>query len=330
MLRKSKYLNYSGLLLACLLVLAGCKKEEYALPTPQEGLQNDAIKRSLGPNMVGQRIEFAYAMAILPDKGKLASAQVEASIPGAPATFLEHNSYYTGNNGADVAVQVAQPSVTSGAATSVTFLKDTSASTLRYYYVIPEEARGKTVSFKFSATASNGQTVTFNLGPYTISKMDMVRTLAVSNNNLAYLSIEDMTVYNAAGAAANAGKIDFVFLYRKLTTSEFNHALVSPAADPVYLPGVTLPAGLNRSTKTRKVFGLPDYDLARTAVGVYIDDVDFEKLDLSEAPNYAINLKSESGVWLETADGKFRAYIYFNSVNANGSAVISIKRYRMQ
>jgi hypothetical protein len=71
------------------------KKKEYALPVAENVLQNDVIKRSLGPNIVTQGIEFAYAMAIPPSKGKLLSAEVEASIPGATGTYLENNSYFT-------------------------------------------------------------------------------------------------------------------------------------------------------------------------------------------------------------------------------------------
>jgi len=328
MLRRSTYLSYTSLIIAFALILVGCKKQEYELPTAKDGLQNDAIKRTLGPNMVGQTIEIAYAMAIKPEQGKISSAQVEASIPGATGTFLQNNSFYTNASGVDVPVQIGAPSVTTGATTLVTFGKDTSAATLRYTYVIPEEARSKTVSFKFSATSSNGQTVTFDLGPYTVSKMDMVRNLNVSNNNLAYISIENMAVYNSANAAANAGKVDLVYLFRNISTSAFNHAFVSPAATE-YLPGVTLPAGVNRSSKILKAFNLQDYNLALKQFGIYIDDRDFQEIDLSAAPNFAINMKAEAGAWIETADGKYRAYIYINSVNAAGTAVISIKRYAM-
>lgn len=327
MLRRSIYLNYSFFALAFVLMLTGCKKQDYELPVAKSGLQNDALKRTLGPNIVGQRIEFAYAMAI--KDGKLASAKVEASIAGATGTFLENNSYFTNTSGVDVPVVVGSASVTTGNSTTVTFNKDTSAATLRYYYVIPPEAKGQTVSFKFTAIANNGETVTYNLGPYTISKMDMVRNLAVSNNANAYISIEDMAVYNAAAAATNANKIDVVYLYRNITTSAFNHALVSPGADPAYLPGVTLPAGVNRSTKMRKVFNLQDYNLAQTQFGIYIDDRDFAEINLADSPNFAINLRGEAGVWVETADGKYRAYVYLNSVNAAGTAVISIKRYAL-
>lgn len=327
---KLQYFNYCILLLACMVFAAACTEEEYALPTPEPGLHNDAIKRSLGPNLVGLNLEFAYAMAIPENEGRLTSARVEASIPGAPGTWLENNAYYTNGSGDDVPTQMGEPALTSGSVSEMTFTADTVAATLRYYYVIPEEARGKEVSFTFSATASNGQTVSYKMGPYSIARMDMVLDQTAVDNGACYISIEDMKIYDAATAAANPDKIDLVYLYRDLPDKDFEHALVSPAADPFYLPGVTLPAGVNRSTKVRKAWGLRDQQLARLKYGVFIDDVDFEKLDVSTAPNYAINMKVESGAWIETQDGRYRAYIYVNSVNnGSASAKLSIKRLRM-
>ena len=154
MLRRFIDMKYSFVVAALLLVGAGCKKEEYAVPTPKDVLQNDVIKRSIGPNIVGQQIEFVYAMAILPTKGKLTTATVEASIAGATGTFLEHRSFNTNGSGVDVPVQVGSPSVTTGNTTTVTYNVDTSAAALRYYYVIPEDARGKEVSFTFKSTLS--------------------------------------------------------------------------------------------------------------------------------------------------------------------------------
>ncbi len=328
-MRQQKKINLTHLFGALFLLMVACKKEEYAIPEPKSELSNDVIKRTLGPNIVGLPIEFAYAMALPAAKGKLVSAQVEASIAGATGTFLEHNSYFTKSNGQDTGVVVGQPSVNDGARTRVTFTRDTMASTLRYSYVVPEEARGKTVSFTFSSTSSDGGNATFKMGPYTISNMDMVRNLAVNNTTANYISIADLAVYNAANAAVNAGKIDLIYLYRASPAS-FLHALVSPAADAQYRPGITLPAGVNRSTKVQKVFNLQDYNLARLQFGIFIDDLDFQQLNLADAPNYAISLRAEAGTWVETADGRYRAYIYLNSVNANGSAVISIKRYDMQ
>ena len=315
-------------LLFVVLGLTACEKEEYKIPDPVAGLTNDVIKRTLGPNIVGLPINFAYAMALPKSQGKLVSAQVEASIPGAPTTFLEHNSYFTNTGGQDVPVPVGTPSVNKDNLTTVTFNVDTNAATLRYNYVVPEDARGKSVSFTFSATSSDGKIATYKMGPYNISKMDIKRTLAVNNANARFISIADMAVYDNTTVTANAAKIDLVYLYRTAPAG-FTHALVSPAADPQYLPGVTLPAGVNRSTKVQKVFNLQDRNLAQLQNGIYIDDKDFQDINLSDAPNYALGLRAEAGTWVETADGRYRAYIFVNSVNANGSAVISILRYAL-
>jgi hypothetical protein len=327
---KCKFLTYIFFSLTAVALLSSCKEEEYAIPTLPQELQNDVIKRTLGPNLVGLDLEFAYAMAIPKSMGKLVSAQVEATIGGAENTYLENKSYYTNSSGDDIGIEIGAKSVTDGGKTTVTFTKDTMAATLRYFYRIPASAKGKEVSFKFSATASNGQNVSYNMGPYKIAEMDMVLDLDVKDSSAAYISIEDMAVYNPTQAAANAAKIDLVYLYRVIPGITFTHGLVAPSAS-TYLPGVTLPAGVNRSAKIQKVWALRDFHLARLQYGVYIDDLDFQKLDLSTAVDYAINLRAEAGTWVETADGKYRAYIYVNSVNNGGkSAKISIKRYTMK
>jgi hypothetical protein len=329
---RSKYIGVTSLLLGVLsLFTASCKKDGYALPTASDKLQNEAIKRTLGPNIVGQPIEFAYAMAILPSKGKLVSCTAEASIAGAAGTYMDNKSYYTDQTATDVGVTVGSPSVTSGTTTTVTYTADTSAATLRYYYVIPEEARGKTVTIKFTARSSDGETISSTMGPYTITRMDMRLNMKLSNKNMMYISIGDSTVYDSAGAAAHAGSIDLVYLYRSYTTSAFNHALVAPAADTTYLPGVILPPAVNRTAKLLKVFNLQDHNLApgEPYGNTFIDDIDFQTLDMTGDPNFAINLKQGAGVWVETADGKYRAYIYFNAVAAAGTATVSMKRYAL-
>lgn len=328
-MQRNYLLNISWLLSLLFGVMA-CQQEEYAIPGARAHLQNDVLKRTLGPNMVGLEMEFAYAMALAPSKGKLVSAQVEASIAGAAGTYLDNNSYHTGGDGNDVGVKIGEPSVTEGTITRVDFTADTAAATLRYFYAIPEEARGKTVTFNFSAKSSNGETVSYSMGPYQIAKTDMALDLAVKDAEACYISIADMAVYHAADAVAKADKIDLVYLYRSIPNITFGHALVAPAADAQYLPGVTLPAGVTRSAKVQKAWALRDRHLADAQYGVYIDDLDFQQLNLTDAPNYAINLKAEAGTWVETADGKYRAYIYVNKVdNTNKAATISIKRYAL-
>src|SRR5690606_4254041 len=139
---------YSALLLACAFMGVSCDDEPVLMRDAVTSLSNDCIKRSLpiAPNLVGEEIEFAYAMAIPTELGTLTSAEVVASIPGATGTYFDPNSYNTNASGQDVPVLVASDSQTSGATTSVQFTVDTAAATLRFYYIIPEEARGKEVS----------------------------------------------------------------------------------------------------------------------------------------------------------------------------------------
>jgi hypothetical protein len=326
---KYKFMRYLMVVIG-LAGLSSCEEEKYAVPVLKQELQNDVIKRTLGPNVAGLNIEFAYAMAIPASLGKLVSAEVEASIAGAEATYLENKSYYTNGSGNDIGIEIGKKSENNGTKTTVTFTRDTTAATLRYYYNIPSTAKGKEVTFKFSAKASNGQSVSYSMGPYKIAQMDMVLDLDVKDSTNAYISIEDMAVYSAANAPANAAKIDLVYLYRSIPNITFAHALVAPTAK-TYLPGVTLPTGVNRSAKVQKVWNLRDFHLARLQYGIFIDDLDFQELNMASAPDYAINLKAEAGVWVETQDGKYRAYVYVNSVNnASKSAKISIKRYTMK
>lgn len=326
---KMKY--YSSLLsVLCLLFCFGaCSDDVYEVPAANTALQNDCIKRTLGPNIVGSQIEFAYAMAVGKEQGKIVSARVEASIAGASGTYLEHRSYHTGTGGQDVGVEVGSPSVTEATATTVNFTVDTCAATLRYYYLIPEEARGKNVSFKFFATDSNGKTVSCDMGPYTISNMDLKLDVVLTNNS--YFSIADMETYSDTEASANPDKMDLVYLYRRITTVDFLHALVSPGADSEYLPDIILPSGVNNKTPFLRTFGAIDQHLARNQYGVFIDDLDFQKIDFTNAPDYGINMKKDSGAWVETADGEYRAFIYVNSVNnVRQEMTVSIKRLKIK
>jgi hypothetical protein len=321
-----------ALLTGCLffLCIAGCTDSDDTTL-----LKNDCLKWSSGPSMAGYDIEFVYAIALPYQSGKILSAQVEASIAGAPGTWMEHRSYYTDPDGqVDTPVTVGAPSVTNDAVTTVDFVADTCAATLRYYYRVPEEAKGRSVSFIFSATASSGERVSYPMGPYDVSAMDMALDLALTAAN-CYISIEDLAVYNAAAASAS-GKIDLVYLYRNYNASDmtFLHALVSPAA-PQFLPGVTLPAGADRNTKIRKG-GPKDAHLARLHLknppepqpAVYVDDIDMQMIDLSDMPNYALNFIKDEGAWVETQDGRYRAYIYFNTTRSGlAGATVSIKRY---
>ena len=61
-----------------------------------------------------------------------------------------------------------------------------------------------------------------------------------------------------------------------------------------------------------------------------IDDIDLRDMDMSTMPNYALDLIANDGMFIETQDGKYKAYIYVNSVRTGRvGATISMKRYTM-
>jgi hypothetical protein len=92
---------------------------------------------------------------------------------------------------------------------------------------------------------------------------------------------------------------------------------------------------VNRDAKIRKG-GPKDAHLARMQLsgrqqpGVYVDDIDLIGMNFTDMPDFALNLIAEDGLWVETQDGKYRAYIYVNSVRNIAGAVISMKRYTMK
>ena len=329
---KTNYLKIGLLSLGFgFLLFVSCKEEAYEVPKAKDGLQNDIIKRSLGPNVAGSTLDFAYAAAILPDQGNLTSISVEASIVGDEGTMLENKSYASSSTGADVGVVVGDPATVNGNSMEVKFTKDTSASTLRYSYKIPAAAKGKAVTFTFRAKASNGQEITLKTEAYAIRNMDMALDLTGKDGAACFFSVADLKWYTAAEAAANPDKIDFVYLYRALPTVTYAHSLVAPTADTGYFPSFTLPAGLTNKTKIVKAWTVRDQQLARLQYSVFVDDMDLEDKSFADAPDFAINLKAEAGIWVQTADGKYNAYVFVNSVNNTTKEMkISVKRLQVK
>ncbi len=326
---------YSAILLAFAFMGVSCDDEPVLMKDPVTALSNDCIKRSLpiAPNLIGEEIEFAYAMAIPKELGQLTSAQVVASIPGASGTYFDPNSYHTNASGQDVPVLVASESQTSGGTTSIQFTADTSAATLRFYYIIPDEARGKEVSFTFSVKSSNGQSAEYSMGPYKISNMDMTRNLSLTSDDECYLSFHDNTeaavIYSKNDIAADpslASQIDLVYALH--ASADLSHALYAADAPEAYRPDVVFPSGFSNQTKIIKEYGLRDRQLSNLQYSHFIDDLDFQGINMDRSTNYVLTLKEEAGAWIETADGSYRAFVYINAAGADGMTV-SVKRYKM-
>ena len=317
---KNCHKTISMILSLALLLVTACSKEENS-----GGLQNALIKKTLGPNLVGQEIVLAYSMGTT--SGKLATAKVTASIAGDTDTGFEPYSWNTSTSGAEVPITVAENCITEGATSSAVFI-DTAAATLRYFYHIPEEARGKEISFTFNATSTVGESVSYQSDPFLVSNMDMVRDLPLQNDGAAYISISDMKAYTWDEVTTDpslAAAIDLIYLYRVKTGVNFGHALVSPSAT-AYLEGAKVPSGATNSTKIEKQVNIRDQQLSGLQYAVFIDDIDFRNLDIHNAADFILNVKTDEGAFVETNDGRYRAFIYVNAANADESATISIKR----
>ncbi|PQA54419.1 DUF4466 family protein [Siphonobacter curvatus] len=313
------------------VVLQACQKSDDEASGP---LQNDLLKKTTGPAVVGDRMEFAYALGTL--EGQLKEVRVEATIAGGTGTGFSRYSWYTNRNtGVDQPVQTASDTTTTGAVSTASLLggENQSAVTLRYYYAPTEEAKGRDVRFRFSGTSSTGKEVRFESPAYRISRMDMKRTLQLTDGAKAYVSIADMAVYTKEEVERNnlAAKIDFVYLYRPtLSGFTFGHAWVAPSRSE-YLSDVSLPAGLTTRTLMDKRVDVKDAQLRGTAgFDVYIDDIDLERTTFTNASDYAFGLTADQGAFVKTANGAYAAYVYVNAVNnTEKSMTVSIKRLQL-
>lgn len=349
---------------ALLIALAGlcfsCSDDD------DSALKNDFIKKTTAPAIVGEKIEFAYAMGA--QEGTLSKAEAVANIAGATGTDFELHSWFTnatkGNivvDGVsykpsdDVPLRTVKEAKTEGSVSTAimeakideTYMKpyvpygtsfvDMIAATVRYAYVVPEEARGKAISFRFSSQSSTGATASCNTPSYKVSKMDMKRLITMKSEDVCYFSIEDMKAYTLAEVTAQnlASKIDFIYLYQeKLNGFDYKHSFISPATDAKFIAisGI-VPAGSTNKTLMEKRANVRDAQLKGSVPNVYIDDIDFETLDLSHAMDYALNFNKDDGAFMITADGKYAAYVYVNETVDNVKGIpftVSIKRYPLK
>lgn len=311
-----------------LLAMAGCSDDENTT------LQNDLIKRSVAPLVLGEKIEFAYAAAT--KDSKLKTFKVTASIAGAEGTNFEPYTWRT-ENGSDVSVVVATDCKTEGAVSSASII-DSRTTTLRYYYVIPEELKGKNLSFIFSSTSENGETVTFKTPTYQGSSMDMRKMIELSGeeNGAHYFSIEDMKAYTLEEVQNGnlSSRIDFIYAFAATKTVgensyPYKHAIFAPGAESFYPDDFSLPAGLTaKETLMDKKLYVWDGQLKNdNNNNIYIDDLDLKAQTFENSACGILDLKAEGSVFMKSADGKHVAYIYINSLNdKTGTMVVGIKK----
>ena len=288
-------------------------------------LKNDLLKKTYDPLIAGTTVEFAYALGAS-DGGKLRTAEITASIPGALGTGISKKSRYTDTGGNEIAVVIATDSTTNGAVSRVT-LVDTIAATVRYFYVIPEDAKGKQLSFTFSGTSTTG-TVSCASDVYTVSNMDM-KTGQEMDLQKCYFSVENMQAYTKAEVETQglASKVDLVFVDKATMGSgwSFGRAFVAPSNDQNYLESDEIPVGANNKTLIERRYW-PDGQLKTGNIRtVFVDDIDLRQAAFDGTITYAYGFGNDQGALIKTADGKYAAYIYINNYSS-GTLTFGIKR----
>ncbi|MDR1154181.1 MAG: DUF4466 family protein [Bacteroidales bacterium] len=344
--------NIASVILPVCVAFASCSDDSDPV------MKNDFIKKTVSPAIAGQQLEFAYAMGAV--TGTLGTATAQASIAGAPGTGFGEYSYYTTrvalvvgetnyNAGNDVPLKTVSRTSTSGTVSTATMesridevytnpsvpygagMVDMKAATIRYYYVVPEEAQGKEVSFVFSSKSSAGDEASCSTPAYQVSKMDMKRLIDMANGGARYFSIADMAAYTQAEVESGnlSSKIDFAYIYQNgFNGFTYGHVFISPGSDPKYFAQPLIPGGWTKNkTLMEKRVDVRDAQLKGSIPNVFIDDIDFETLDLSAATDFVLNFVNDEGAFMKTADGKYLAYVYVNSVNSAGTIRVSIKRY---
>ncbi len=316
-------------LIPLILLATGCEKESSMLVTR---LGNDCINRYYYvPFIVGSEMEFAYAMFMPRGSGRLEEASVRCSIPGAEGTYLDHVAYSTDEYGQDKPWPMGNPNTVEDGCHTVTFTADTIAATLRFHYIIPEEARGKKIDFHFSVRASNGQTADYDITGCQVRKMDMKLDIKMTPTR-CFFSIDKMKALTAAEADFEQVPVDFAWAYSTAVTDKsdrsgfFNAARLDDFSTWYSFPTLSSPAN---DTKKMYRYNIIEPQLGRQEFdGFYIDDRDFETLRLDCDTAGLIGINARNGFWVETADGRYRAYIYCNETGAE-SCTVSIKRYTL-
>lgn len=318
-------LKIIGFFLMSLLLLA-CSKEETLT------LKNDVIKRTLAPAIVGQPIQFVYAMGA--SAGKVKKATVRASIAGEAGTGFDPKTYYYDvAKKIDVGIVVAACNTATDLSTAI--IRDTTSVTLRYYYVVPELARGKSVSLTFTAESTTGEVTSYSPPSFEVQMMDMRSNLVLESGNRCYFSIADMAAYTESEVSTRnlSAKIDFVYNYKAKDLSgkfDYKHYFVSAASEAIYLNGAVIPSGWTKNnTAMRPGYFDRDSQLINRSNfdGVFVTDVDMRAFSLVNCANYSGTLITESNVIMKSADGKYMFYILINKVDdANKKVTVSFKR----
>lgn len=328
------------LLLICGISLASCEKEDdYELAK--------YLKKTYGPMVVGEKYDFSFSMAST-DGTSLKDVKIEATYPGSEGTKLDTYCYWTLLDGKDYKKEMITGVSTNGNTTTAQVIDgiewekgnasgySSQAITLRYSYVIPEEARGQNVQFRVTFTNKNGSVNSYSTLNYQVENMDIKKDVVLSDGDC--FSLAEMKVYKRADVVAQnkSAAIDFVYRYTasSITTPggnslKLNHCIAAPA-HPVYMNTSYVPADWTKNATLIESRKWDDAQLKGNTPNNYVTDLDIR----SNAPNGqsfgAYDLKNDFGLLIQSVDGTYRAYLYVKKTDNAGKITIGIKRLKIK
>ena len=319
--------TYKRYMLIMIFGLAlGCSEDD-VVPS----VQNDFLLKSQGPAIVGDTVEFAYAAATL--EGHIQAMYAKPTIPGGIGTGFDSHAYSVDAVGNEVGIELARPQ-SEGESNAALFNVDTNAVTLRYYYVVPESARGLQFSIQFSVETTSGKTTSLASATYNVAKLKIEREVVMTDNDKCYFSLARMKAYTEQEVIDQgiADQIDFRYIYDALNPDgiPYGHALVSLGTEERYLNGRIIPSSFGTSTsKIEKRAFVNDMQLSEMLPATFVDDIDLETVDLTQTNDFILGINTRNSAFVETSDGRYRGFLFFKSARSR-TLNIGVKLMEME
>lgn len=308
------------------------------------------LKKTYGPIIVGHTVDFSFAIASS-DGSSLKDFEITATYAGQTGTIADTKCYWTLTDGVTYSKEMLTGVTTASKVTSGSVIDGISwemgstsgyssqAVTIRYSYITPEEARGKTLQFNIRYTTLKGSEQSYSTIEYNVEKMDMVKDIILTdltgNTGRNYYSLSELKAYTKAEVESQnkSAVIDFVFRY---TTSAITtpggssitlNTCISSPSNSVYLNTNYIPSTWTKNATLIESCKWDDMQLKGNTPNSYVTDLDLENSSLNGKTFGEYGLLKDFSLLMQTADGKYRAFVYLKSVGA--TTVIGVKRLQI-
>ena len=314
---------FTLIIIGLTLGIVSCKEDN-------NSLKNDFIRKGTEPIIVGKPLNFSYAIGST-DGSPIKAVEIVASYPGMENTGIDFYSIYAKpNTTKEEKVRIVKERITEGCS-SKAYLIDTIAATIRYTYVVPEEARGKKIRFHFRSITNNYEAEIIS-PEYQVSNVDIFSNIEIKNKQ--FFSIEDIKIYSfdEINNQDIGNKIDFMYLYKEKMGSgwSFGHSIIAPSNDKEYADNEDIPDLAQNKTLIERRFWVDGQLKENSIQSVYVDELDLLNVSFDNSTSHAYGLNKDQGVVIKTSDNKYVAYLYINNIKKDGSMTFSMKRLKLK